>query len=493
MSTKQAGDEHMAAGNKCSRKGWFHKPDYQGAAMEYDKAALAYKNAKEWALAVDAYKKVAECHKANGVLSASGRALESAAGCCKDGLGDGQQCAELYRAAAETYHLNNNDDRAADALTRGAKAIDTLATKASDSGKSDVAQSLWETAVQLIKDGINLYDDNEKLAVYGSKAVKVGIVIALRARIVVQAIELYEQSILINVAAEANRANEVHKAALSLIILHLARGDAVSAGRVYERECGRDAGGNERSSFVHSDFGRCATRLLDAWDSGDQDEVDAVIKSQDVTFLDNELVRIARGLNIEGEMKFACEKDKSSYVPITDAPAASALRQKSTAVTAAAAAAAVKTSTDGEGAAGGDEQQTLSIGDKREIAKMEENERNRQLLFAPSSSSSSSAKQTKKQQLIDAGNDDEDDCKGELKKGGPAQNDDDDDDDDSDTDSGFDSMRAQYGLPPKTEEEKKEDDVTTTTTAAAPAAVASADTNEIKEEEEEEFDDNDLC
>lgn len=401
----------MAAGNKCARKGWFHKPDWAGAALEYDKAALSYKNGKEWALATDAYKKVADSHKENGVLSASARALESAAACCKDGLKDAEKCAEFYRMAAETYHIDNKDDRAADALTKGAKAIDTLAEKIKDDNKR---AEMYSLAVQLVKDGINFYEDAEKLAIYGLKAIKSAITIALRARLAEEAIGLYEKMILICVGDNAaQRYNDINKAALSLVILHLARGDEVSASRVFERECGRDTG-NERTSFVHSDFGKCATKLLDAWDSNDQDAVDVVVKSQDVTFLDNELVRIARKLSVDGVGMEFVSLGKSSYVPINEEPASIALKPKTN----------VKVGDDDESGAG----DSLSVGDKREIKKVEENERNRQLLFG-SGSAPSKGKAAAAPKPAPA----------------PKKVDDDVDDDDSD-DEEFNNMLAKNGI-----------------------------------------------
>lgn len=439
MSTREIADGHMAAGNKCARKGWFHKPDYQGAALEYDKAALAYKNLKEWGLATDAYKKVAECHRENGVLSAAARAYESAAGCCKDGLKDATQCGEFYRLAAEAYHNNNNDDRAADALSRGAKAIDGLALKESNESKQ---LELYGLAIQLVKDGINFYESNEKLAIYGLKAVKSAVTIALRARLAEEAIGLYEKMILICVGDPANNNghyNDVHKAALSLIILHLAKGDDVSAGRVYDRECRRGAGGNERTAFFHSDFGKCATKLLDAWDSRDQDAVDAVAKCQDVTFLDSELVRIAKKLSVDGEgIKFVT-LGKSSYVPINEEPASIALKGVPP-PSATAGGDAGDSDDKGKG--------ELSIGDKREVAKMEQNEKNRELLFGSSATSGGAGKKEKSKS---------DDYGLKLDNDVDDEVDNDDDDDDSD-DSEFDRILAKQGITADDAVKIKDDD-----------------------------------
>lgn len=460
LSQKQIGDERMAAGNKCARKGWFHRPDYQGAAFEYDKAALAYKNAKEWDLAVAAYKKSAECHKENGVLSASARAFESAAGCCKDGLKDATQCGDFYRLAAEAYHLSNNDERAADVLARGAKAIDTLALKMSDQGKQTETYLL---AIELIKDGINFYENSEKLAIYGLKAVKSAITIALRARIAEEAIDLYEKMILICVGSNAsNYYNDIHKAALSLVILHLARGDVVYAERVYERECSRDSDGNERTSFIHSDFGKCATKLLDAWDSADQDAVDAVVKSQDVTFLDSELVRIAKKLSVDGEsseIKFV-SVGKSSYVPINDEPASIALKDKP-----------VQNNGSGSNSSAAvAAEEKISVGEKREIEKIEQNERNRQLLFGSAQTSS----QPKKSVVLKE--EDDDDGKDEVKKGG--------DDDDDDSDGEFEKMLAKKGITDEDHVKIEDYDVD------APPIKLDLGTTE----EEEKFDEfDDLC
>lgn len=88
----------------------------------------------------------------------------------------------------------------------------------------------------------------------------------------------------------------LYKANLSILILILAIGDDVEAGKQFNFMCGNDAG------FAQSDEAGIADDLLKAYDERDQVLLEKTVRLQHVSFLDNEVVKLARLLTVPGEV-----------------------------------------------------------------------------------------------------------------------------------------------------------------------------------------------
>lgn len=90
--------------------------------------------------------------------------------------------------------------------------------------------------------------------------------------------------------------SHLYKANLSILILILAIGDDVEAGKQFNFMCGNDAG------FAQSDEAGIAEDLLRAYDERDQGLLEKTVRLQHVSFLDNEVVKLARLLTVPGEV-----------------------------------------------------------------------------------------------------------------------------------------------------------------------------------------------
>lgn len=114
-----------------------------------------------------------------------------------------------------------------------------------------------------------------------------------------RAIELQQKLSDIHADLGQNNIPFLHKSQLSLVILHLANGDEVAAGKVFTRGC------NE-NGFLNSEEGKIAQDILAAYDERDQKQVqDALTKSgvrkSILGFLDNEITKLAYALRVPGE------------------------------------------------------------------------------------------------------------------------------------------------------------------------------------------------
>uniref|UniRef100_A0A4W5KL77 Gamma-soluble NSF attachment protein n=1 Tax=Hucho hucho TaxID=62062 RepID=A0A4W5KL77_9TELE len=109
---------------KTSMTKW--KPDFDSAASEYAKAAVCFKNAKQFEQAKDAYLKEAEYHTENKALFHAAKAIEQAGMMMKD-LKKMPEAIQYIEKASMMYVENGTPDTAAMALDRAGK-LDEAAT-----------------------------------------------------------------------------------------------------------------------------------------------------------------------------------------------------------------------------------------------------------------------------------------------------------------------------------------------------------------------------
>ncbi|KAK7944676.1 hypothetical protein WMY93_000404 [Mugilogobius chulae] len=103
--------EHIAKAEKCLKTSltkW--KPDFDSAASEYSKAAVCFKNAKQYEQAKDAYLKEAEYHTENKALFHAAKLIEPL---------NLEKAVDLYQKAAGVFE---NEDRLRQAVELLGKA-----------------------------------------------------------------------------------------------------------------------------------------------------------------------------------------------------------------------------------------------------------------------------------------------------------------------------------------------------------------------------------
>uniref|UniRef100_A0A672L9U4 Gamma-soluble NSF attachment protein n=1 Tax=Sinocyclocheilus grahami TaxID=75366 RepID=A0A672L9U4_SINGR len=118
--------EHIAKAEKClktSMTKW--KPDYDEAASEMAKAAVAFKNAKQFEQAKDAYLKEAEYHTDNKALFHAAKAYEQAGMMLKD-MKKMPEAIQLIEKASIMYVENGTSGTAGIALDRAGKLIEPI-------------------------------------------------------------------------------------------------------------------------------------------------------------------------------------------------------------------------------------------------------------------------------------------------------------------------------------------------------------------------------
>ncbi|XP_059976926.1 gamma-soluble NSF attachment protein isoform X3 [Lagenorhynchus albirostris] len=142
------GLEHLAKAEKCLKTGFLKwKPDYDSAASEYGKAAVAFKNAKQFEQAKDACLREAVAHENNRALFHAAKAYEQAGMMLKE-MQKLPEAVQLIEKASMMYLENGTPDTAAMALERAGKLIENVDP---------------EKAVQLYQQTANVFENEERL------------------------------------------------------------------------------------------------------------------------------------------------------------------------------------------------------------------------------------------------------------------------------------------------------------------------------------------
>ncbi|XP_070217590.1 gamma-soluble NSF attachment protein isoform X2 [Bos mutus] len=268
------GLEHLAKAEKYLKTGFLKwKPDYDSAASEYGKAAVAFKNAKQFEQAKDACLKEAVAHENNrAYLSPFGNGYEFAA------FGEMQKLPEavqLIEKASMMYLENGTPDTAAMALERAGKLIENVDP---------------EKAVQLYQQTANVFENEERLR----QAVEL---LGKASRLLVRGRRFDEAAISIqkekNIYKEIENYPTCYKKTIAQVLVHLHRNDYVAAER-----CVRES--YSIPGFNGSEDCAALEQLLEGYDQQDQDQVAEVCNSPLFKYMDNDYAKLGLSLVVPG-------------------------------------------------------------------------------------------------------------------------------------------------------------------------------------------------
>ncbi|KAG0366006.1 hypothetical protein BC939DRAFT_448103 [Gamsiella multidivaricata] len=267
----------MHEADKNTEKSWFKKPDWDIAAQYYEKAAQSFKAGKSYEQSVQAFIKASDAMISATSYFMAGRALENGGNVCLQNLGQPERAADMYKRASELFMQNMTPDRAADMLEKGAKAMEPISV---------------EAAMDLYIGACNIYE-NEDRAKYATDTYKRTISLLVKHRRFDKATEILIR--LGNVQAGTANKFAYYKTLLSVIIVQLAAGDEVEAGKKFQEFCAVDG-------FVRSEESAVAHAMLDAFEHRDQNYYNQAAARQHVGFLDNEVARLARSIVISNDL-----------------------------------------------------------------------------------------------------------------------------------------------------------------------------------------------
>ncbi|XP_064820877.1 gamma-soluble NSF attachment protein-like [Oncorhynchus masou masou] len=279
--------DHIAKAEKYLRTSFMKwKPDYDSAASEYSKAAVAFKNAKMLEEAKEAYLQEAEAHTNNKTLFHAAKALEAAGMMLKD-MQRIPEAIQYIERASMMYVENGTPDTAALALDRAGKLIES----------QDLAK-----AVDLYQKAASVFENEDRLR----QAVEM---LGKSSRLLVRQHKLDEAAV--SLQKEKNMYKEIEnyptcfKKTSAQVLVHLHRNDFVAADK-----CVRES--YSLPGFSGSEDCIALEQLLQGYDEQDEDQVHRVCNSPLFKYMDNDYAKLSVSLRVPGG-------GKKKKVPAADA------------------------------------------------------------------------------------------------------------------------------------------------------------------------------
>lgn len=267
--------EHIAAAEKCLKTGFLKwKPDFDGAASEYAKAAVAFKNAKQYDQAKDAYLKEAESHQNNRAFFHAAKAFEQAGMMLKE-MHKLPEAVFFIEKASMMFVENGTPDTAAMALDRAGKLIENVNL---------------EKAVELYERAASVYENEERLRQSAELMGKVSRLLVRGRRLDEAAVSLQKEK---NIYKEIENYPTCFKKTIAQVLVHLHRNDYVAADK-----CVRET--YSIPGFNGSEDSIALEQLLEGFDQQDQDQVFAICNSALFKYMDNDYAKLSLSLRVPG-------------------------------------------------------------------------------------------------------------------------------------------------------------------------------------------------
>ncbi|CAH0716331.1 unnamed protein product, partial [Brenthis ino] len=240
------------------------KPDFDSAADEYNQAAQCYRIARDVKSSKECYLKASEFYKKNRAFFHAAKAIENAIIVSKEVA----TTDELYQMGLESsslYQQHGSGDSGANILDKAAKIIEGRAP--------ELAVKLFQQAADVSSTASSQHQGSE----YISKS----------SRILVK-LQRYDKAVdslrrEIGFHQEAGNMSAIGRLTVAIVLVQLARGDAVAAEKAY-KEWGNNCEVPEMQTLE---------QLLQAYDEEDRESAKKALSSPFIRSMDVEYARLA--------------------------------------------------------------------------------------------------------------------------------------------------------------------------------------------------------
>ncbi|NWX22526.1 SNAG protein, partial [Aegotheles bennettii] len=257
------------------------KPDYDSAATEYSKAAVAFKNAKQFDQAREACLREAEAHENNKAYlfidcySFFQEANNVPLTVALQEMQRLPEAVQLIEKASMMYLENGTPDTAAIALERAGKLIENVSP---------------EKAVQLYQQAASVFENEERLRQALEMLGKASRLLVRGRRLDEAALSLQKEK---SIYKEIENYPTCYKKTIAQVLVHLHRNDYVAAER-----CVRES--YSIPGFNGSEDCAALEQLLEGYDQQDQDQVSEVCNLPLFKYMDNDYAKLGLTLVVPG-------------------------------------------------------------------------------------------------------------------------------------------------------------------------------------------------
>ncbi|XP_075990689.1 gamma-soluble NSF attachment protein-like [Anticarsia gemmatalis] len=257
--------EHCKAAEKFLKTSLLRwKPDFDSAADEYSQAAQCYRIARDLVNSKDCHLKASEYYKKNRSFFHAAKALENALIVCKE-TASPDEIYTLATDASSLYQQHGSGDSGAAILDKAGKIL--------EENSPELAVKLFQQAADVSATESSQHQGSE----YISKA----------SRILVK-LQWYDQAVdslrrEIGFHQEAGNTGAVGRLTVAIVLVQLARGDAVAAEKAY-----KEWGSNCEMAEIQT-----LEQLLQAYDEEDRESAKRALASPFIRNMDVEYARLA--------------------------------------------------------------------------------------------------------------------------------------------------------------------------------------------------------
>jgi len=269
------GVAHITAGEKYLETSvWKLKftPDWDSAANEYNKAAIAFKVARDWAACKAAHLKACEGYANSGSLFHAGKQLDQCLLICKE-MGDLTDVEDLASRGGLLYRQAGSPEAAAQMLVRAAKMLEL--------SEPSRAISLYEKAAETVSVEDRASEAGAHLEVAAKLLVRVGE--WERALTTLDTTLTTYQDAGIGVGS-----GQHGRLVIAAVLINIARGDCVAAGKVWSQWGG----------LCDSSQAGVVSTILQGFTEQDGELAKRGLESPVIRSLDNDYVKLARDLQV---------------------------------------------------------------------------------------------------------------------------------------------------------------------------------------------------
>ncbi|KAI9219688.1 hypothetical protein BC828DRAFT_416288 [Blastocladiella britannica] len=251
----------------------FWKPDYDTAAQEFERAAGCFKNGGRPDLAIGSHLDSADQWVRAGSYFMAAKNTELAANLAATALTprDPRRGAELYWKASDLFVLNATPDRAAETMEKSART-------AHDAGDPNMAVERYQACIELF-----LQEEKRRFAL---DVVKKAAGYCFKENLTAPGLAFLQQQLAIT--TDLANVHGRSQASLALVLALLASNQADNARIAFETAM--------TTAAFSRDEAIAASAVLDAYDAADADALAKTLVVPTVTFLDSQIVRLARSI-----------------------------------------------------------------------------------------------------------------------------------------------------------------------------------------------------
>ncbi|VVC86324.1 gamma-soluble NSF attachment protein [Leptidea sinapis] len=299
MSKIMEAQEHCKTAEKYLKTGLLKwKPDFDSAADEYSQAGQCYKIARDPKRSKECHLKASEYYLKNNAFFHAAKAIESAIIVSKE-LSTPEELYSMACDSSSLYQQHGSGDAGANILDKTAKIIEEKAP--------ELAVKLFSQAADVSSVESSQHQGSE----YISKASR----ILVKLQRFDEAVDSLRREIGFHL--ESGNANAVGRLTVAIVLVQLARGDAVAAEKAY-KEWGNNCEVPEMQTLE---------QLLQAYDEEDRESAKRALASPFIRSMDVEYARLAGSIQLPEGIEPAPkatvrENAAASYVSVNSDSAA---------------------------------------------------------------------------------------------------------------------------------------------------------------------------